>query len=298
MSATQKYQLLLDPDGGESLQLPVIVNADGTYTLYETSVDGLQLTTAGVTDSLNKRFVTDAELALLSGVSAAPGTVVASSAVTVDANKDVTGIRNLTFDKTGSITMGTLSSANDTSGVALSSAKTKADQVCADTGGSALTAGNYRARVSRFLIGTAISSGADISTYGHENLLKMIASVNTGGNQGGALGHLESAGTLTLTGSINVVKAGVASFVDLATGATIAASTVVSAYGVNPANFGTVTGRTAVIHVTAPFAGTWGSLFDISGLNGLAAAAAGATQDLHGVIYKDGVKYTFPLYRA
>jgi len=204
----------------------------------------------------------------------------------------------LNIDKTGSIAMGTLSSANDTSGVALSSSKTKADQVCADTGGSALTAGNYRARVSRFLIGTAITSGADISTYGHEDLLKMIVSVNVGGNQGGVLGHLETAGTLTITGTINTVKAGVASFVDIATGGTIAANTVVSALGVNPANFGTVTGRTAIVHVTAPSAGTWGSLFDLSGDQGIAGSAAGATNDKFGVIYVDGVKYTFPLSRA
>jgi hypothetical protein len=128
----------------------------------------------------------------------------------------------------------------------------------------------------------------------------MIVSVNVGGNQGGVLGHLETAGTLTLTGSINTVKSGVASFVDLATGAVIAASTVVSAFGVNPANLTgvTKTGRLAIVHVTAPAGNYWDSLFDISGPNGIAAAAAGATQDKFGVIYCDGVKYTFPLYRA
>jgi hypothetical protein len=174
------------------------------------------------------------------------GTVAASKTVVVDASKQITelGVTGaLTVTKTGSLAMGTLSSANDTSGVALTATKNKAAGIHADTGGAALTAGNIRAALSRFLIGTAISSGADISTYGHEALLKMIASVNVGGNQGGVLGHLESAGTLTLTGGINVVKAGVASFLDLATGATVAAGTVVSAFGVNPANFGTLTGR-------------------------------------------------------
>ena len=196
------------------------------------------------------------------------------------------------------ISLGTLSSANDTSGVALSSSKTSALKICADTGGVALTGGFERAIQGRFLLGTAITSGADISAAGIEGLLKMIVSVNVGGNHAGIMGHLESAGTLTLTGSINVVKSGVASFVDLATGATIAAGTVVSAFGVNPENFGTVTGRTALIHATAPVAGAWGALFDLSGNQGIATSAAGSTNDKFGVIYIDGTKYTFPLSKA
>lgn len=204
----------------------------------------------------------------------------------------------IVMSKTGGFTLGTLSSANDTSGVALSAAKTAAVRVHADTGGSALASGFVRAQMARMLIGTAITSGADISTAGFEGLLKMIASVNIGGNQGGVMGHLESAGTITLTGTINTVKAAVAAFLDLATGATVAVGTVVSAFGVNPANFGSVSGRTAIIHVTNPFAGAWGSLFDLSGDQGLADEAAGAVNDKFGIIYRDGVKYTFPLSRA
>lgn len=204
----------------------------------------------------------------------------------------------IVMSKSGGFSLGTLSSANDTSGVALSSAKTAAVRVNADTGGVALTGGFIRAQVARMLIGTAITSGADISTAGLEGLLKMIVSVNVGGNQAGIMGHLESAGTLTLTGTINVVRAAVAAFLDLDTGATIAAGTVVSAFGVNPAKFGSVSGRTAVIHVTNPFSGTWDSLFDLSGDQGLDAEAAGAVNDKFGVIYVDGVKYTFPLSRA
>ena len=195
--------------------------------------------------------------------------------------------------------MGTVSSANDTSGVHLDGTTvTKAHGVAADTGGVALASGFVRASSSRLLIGTAISGAPNVSAAGIEGLLKFIVSANMGGNVGGVMGHLESEGTLTLTGSINVVKAAVAAFLDLAAGATVAASTVVSAFGVNPANFGTLTGRSAIVHVTAPVAGYWGSLFDISGLNGLATSAVGAIQDLHGVIYYNGVKYTFPLYRA
>ena len=198
------------------------------------------------------------------------------------------------------IILGTLSSASDTSGIAVSASASKAFAVHADSGGSALTAGNIRAALARMLIGTAISSGGDISSYGLEGLLKSIVSVNVGGNQAGLLGHFESAGTLTLTGSINVVKAGVASFLDLAANATVAANTVVSAFGVNPANFGTVmTGRSAIIHVTNPMAGTWGSFLDMSTATGLTQdTAAGATNDKFLKVSLNGVAYTIPMYKA
>jgi hypothetical protein len=196
------------------------------------------------------------------------------------------------------ILMGVLSSENDVSGITVSAANSKALAVHADSGGAALLAGNVRAGLARMLVGTAITDGRNTSISGWEALLKMIVSVNVGGNRAGILAHLESAGTLTLTGSINTVLGAIMAFVDLAAGATVAAGTVLSAFGVNPANFGTVAGRTAIIHVTNPVAGAWGSLFDLSGDQGLAAAAAGAVNDKHGVIYASGVKYTFPLYRA
>ena len=201
---------------------------------------------------------------------------------------------------TGAFTMGTLSSANDTSGVPLSSSKTGVLKINADTGGVALTGGNVRAGVFRFLLGTAITSGADISTYGLEGLLKMIVSINVGGNQGGLLGHLESAGTVTLTGSINTIKAGVASFLDLAANATVAAGSVVSAFGVNPANFGTtMNGRSAIIHVTNPMAGTWGSFLDMSTATGLTQnSAAGSTKDKFLKVYLNGVLYTIEMATA
>lgn len=200
----------------------------------------------------------------------------------------------------GRIILGTLSSANDTSGIALSATVNKALAVHADSGGAALTAGNIRAGLSRMLIGTAISSGADISSYGHECLLKSIVSVNAGGNQGGVLGHYESAGTITLTGTINTVKAGVASFLDLAANTTVAANTVVSAFGINPANFGTtMNGRSAIIHVTTPMAGTWGSFLDLSDATGCTQdAAAGATGDKFLKVYVNGVLYTIAMATA
>lgn len=242
-----------------------------------------------------------AEINTLTSVTA--GTITASKAVVVDSSKKVnewnmTGA--LTIDKTGSISLGTLSSANDTSGKALSSSVTNALSVCADTGGSALTASFTRASRSRYLIGTPITSGADISTAGFEGLLKSIVSVNVGGNQGGVMGHYETAGTLTLTGSINTTKSGVSSFLDLGENATVAAGTVVSAFGVQPANFGTtMTGRSAVIHVTNPMAGTWGSFLDISSGTGLTQnSAAGATADKFLKVYVNGTLYTIAMATA
>lgn len=195
---------------------------------------------------------------------------------------------------------GELSSSADGSGIALSASQTAALRVHADTGGAALAASNTRAALLRYLIGYAPTAGADISAYGAEGLLKTIVSANLGGNSAGVLGHYESAGTVTLTGSINVVKAGVASFLDLATNATVAAGTVVSAFGVNPANFGTtMNGRSAIIHVTNPMAGTWGSFLDLSTATGCtqdSAATGGTSKYLK--VYINGVLYTAELTTA
>jgi hypothetical protein len=267
----------------------------GTATLPASDVNLADTVEAIVAALATTTIYTPATL--WTGVTA--GAVLASRVVTVDANRDVATLRNVTLDGTltvgvlGALTLGVLSSANDTSGVHLTASKSKAVGVNADTGGAALTAGFVRAAAARFLIGTAISSGADISTCGFEGLLKMIVSVNVGGNQSGVMGHLETAGTLTLTGSSNVVKSGVSSFVDLAAGATIAAATVVSAYGVHPANFGTVTGRTTLLHVTAPFAGNWGSFAELpSNSDGCQAAAAGAVAGPFLKFYINGVLCT------
>lgn len=223
--------------------------------------------------------------------------VLSGGTLEVDSGATFTNGGTLAVGKTGAITAGTLSSANDTSGVALTASKNAAIKICADTGGVALTAGNIRAGLARFLLGTAISTGADISTYGLEGLLKSIASVNVGGNQGGILGHYESAGAISLTGSINTVKAGVASFLDLGTDATIVAGSVVSAFGVNPANFGTtMNGRSAIIHVTNPMAGTWGSFLDLSTATGCTQdSAAGATGNKFLKVYLNGVLYTIAM---
>ena len=243
----------------------------------------MQFIASPTSTTLDGITATAAEVNVLTGATA--GQMVASKALVAGAG--------------GSLAFGLLSSANDTSGVHLTAAVTKAVAVHADTGGVALGAGFARAGLSRFLIGTAITSGADISAAGHEGLLKFTASANMIGNCGGVMGHLESVGTLTLTGNINTVKSGVASFVDLATGATVAASTVVSAFGVNAANLGTLTGRASIIHVANPMAGTWSALLDLSSATGCTqATVAGATPGPFIKVYINGTLHTLSTLTA
>lgn len=58
-----KYIILYDAAGGQSYQIPASVVAG--LPVVDLSVNGLQLTTVGVSDSVDKRFVTDAELSNL-----------------------------------------------------------------------------------------------------------------------------------------------------------------------------------------------------------------------------------------
>ena len=241
---------------------------------------------------------------LLTGVTA--GAVTASKALSADASRNIATLHNVTMDgalvlsAAGSIALGTVSSGNDTSGLTLNGTTTKALGICADTGGVALADNTFtRAASLRYLIGTAITGSPNASEAGVEGLLKHIVSDNSGGNESGVMGHFESAGTLTLTGGSNVVRSGVSSFVDLATGATIPSGTVLSAFGVHPANFGTLTGRAAVIHVTAPVAGNWSSLVELpSTSDACQAAAAGTTAGPHVKLYIGGVLHTIPTVKA
>lgn len=60
----QKYLIINDNTGGPAILLPV-QESGGVFIVNGISVSGLGLTTAGVSDSLDKRFVTDDELAAL-----------------------------------------------------------------------------------------------------------------------------------------------------------------------------------------------------------------------------------------
>ena len=72
-----------------------------------------------------------------------------------------------------------------------------------------------------------------------------------------------------------------------------------SAFGVNPANFGTLNGRAAVIHVPNPMAGAWSSFLELSSATGCVQdAAAGATPGKHLKLYINGVLHTIPTVTA
>src|SRR5262245_40094873 len=81
--ANDKYLLLFDKAGGASYQIPVTINSSGKIVVEDFSVDGLQLTTSGVTDSTDKRFDTDAELADLVALAPLADNVPAGSGAEV-----------------------------------------------------------------------------------------------------------------------------------------------------------------------------------------------------------------------
>jgi ethanolamine utilization microcompartment shell protein EutS len=64
--STQKYLVIEDANGGGLILIPGYETAGGVIVLgdakHSISVSGLNLNTAGVLDTLNKRFVTDAQL--------------------------------------------------------------------------------------------------------------------------------------------------------------------------------------------------------------------------------------------
>lgn len=60
----QKAIAVLDMEGGETYMMPVTITTNNAIDTGDAlAVGGLQLTTAGVSDSTDKRFVTDQELA-------------------------------------------------------------------------------------------------------------------------------------------------------------------------------------------------------------------------------------------
>lgn len=77
---------LLDLDGGAVYNIPCTITDDGQIdTGSNLAVGGLQLTTSGVSDSVDKRFVTDAELAdlvTLQGLASVEAVLAAVGALT------------------------------------------------------------------------------------------------------------------------------------------------------------------------------------------------------------------------
>lgn len=148
------------------------------------------------------------------------------------------------------LTIGVWSSATANNGVVLSSAKTKAVDVCCDDGGAALSATAYRALRGRMLV-TAAQSG-DCSSYGIHGHLKNTAADTTSGNKAGVWGYYEAGAAATVAAN----SAGVHAMIDVPSGATIAGT--IGALQCSSNNLGgTHTGKAACIHCPNPVSGTW-----------------------------------------
>ena len=171
----------------------------------------------------------------------------------------------------GCVMVGEFSSATEGAGLALSSVRTAAFRVYADDGGTALTAGAYRAAVARMLWGTKVSSG-DISVYGLQGQLKITGDQAAAtGIAGGTWGYLE----LASGGKVNI-GGGVVSQVDVPTGATI--STVAACFlGKSNTLAGTHTGNAVILYVPTPGAGTFDQFLQIGASTGLTTGTTGNT---------------------
>jgi len=80
-----KYLIINDDTVGPAILLPVQVSG-GVYVIGGISVSGLGLTTAGVNDALNKRFVTDAELTALQNLTNSALETLLAQVANVDLN--------------------------------------------------------------------------------------------------------------------------------------------------------------------------------------------------------------------
>lgn len=81
------YLLLYDENGGEAYQIQGSVDSTNNFLPDNLSATGLSTTTAGVTDTTDKRFVTDAELSFLAAAAAlTAGETKLSTTASIDLN--------------------------------------------------------------------------------------------------------------------------------------------------------------------------------------------------------------------
>jgi hypothetical protein len=82
------FILVEDSNGGAPYQMPAALNSLGQLVLTNVLTAGMRLTTAGVTDSVDKRFVTDVELAAINDyINEAPEESLQAFNVSVDMNE-------------------------------------------------------------------------------------------------------------------------------------------------------------------------------------------------------------------
>lgn len=178
----------------------------------------------------------------------------------------------------GIFSSATASGSSATYGKTLSSSITKAFDVCADDGGTALTAGAYRAVRNRLLLTAAVSAG-DISAYGHQGQLKITADESAAtGILGGEWGYVE----LASGGNVNVAG-GIVAHVDCPSGATITGVLAGLIIKTNDLG-GTHTGKASMVYMPNEGAGSWDYCLDFA--TGVAVAAANThTIDSHALAF-------------
>lgn len=167
---------------------------------------------------------------------------------------------------TGEFKIGLFSSAGDNK-FDLSATLTKALDICADDGGTALTAASIRSVRARMLIRTAVAGSPDLSVFGLQGQLKVGAvAVTSSGHMAGLWGYTETISGTSITG----IYSGVYAMADLPTGATLAASSVLAGVEIGSNSLaGTSTGDMSCIYVSNPVAGTWDFLLQLGSSTGV-----------------------------
>lgn len=210
-------------------------------------------------------------------------------------NEYISTVKGLALgpSSTGEIKIGLFSSAGDNQ-FALSASLTKAFDVCADDGGTALTAASVRSTRSRMLIRTAVSGSPDLSVFGLQGQLKVGAvAFTTTGHVAGLWGYFESISGASLTGDF----AGVYAMADLPTGATLASGAVLAGLTISSNDLGgTSTGDMACIYMPNPVAGTWDYMLQTGDTPGFTSASdVAVTANLRIAVKIGGTVHYIPL---
>lgn len=174
------------------------------------------------------------------------------------------------------------------------SGQCSAFDVFSDDVNAVLGAGEYNGSRSRVILRAAQT--ADVSLWASKGQLKVKGCTIAGvGNKAGSCGYLEC--DTAVIGSAGSTWCGVCARVDVPSGSTIAASSVVSAIGVISDLGGTHTGIAAVIDVIDPAGGVWDSLVNVSSTSGCYVASdVGAASNKKLIISVDGSPFAIKLY--
>lgn len=198
----------------------------------------------------------------------------------------------------GAMTNGTFVSATTGSGNVMSSSVTGIEKTYADDGGVALTSGNLRVILGRFLVDTAVTAGS-FSLRGVMGQVKIDASIVSSGAIAGVEGYFEASASGVVGGRYTGVR-GVA---DLPTSSSIASGKILSAFQAYSITLaGTHTGKAVVLDVPAPGASTWDHLINIDASTG--TTTAGTTKSTPGGVAVwlnvliDGTAHFVPCYTS